>query len=204
MEINKIWINEKEKEHNLIVFGEQTLYRAMVKNAFEMQQLRGELKEGIIDDRLIGIPLSYMKAISIQEGKPSIMIEYGKESEDEIIVSDETLKKEIFDYIKSLDYFKKYTHKKPSILKRIKKPLVALMVVIGIFAYVYSIIIGLEYGYEYELRGGRRPGIGGVVLILAQLGLVYNILIFAPLAGIALYKMYTNFKKDGMIQKLSR
>jgi len=104
-------------------------------------------------------------------------------------------------YLKTNTNLKKNYIKKPGVLYRIKKPLIALLVVIGIFSYVYSIMNGLNQGYEYEIVGGRRggAGLGGIILGLAHFGLMKNILIFAPLALIAMYRIKKNLDNDSEI-----
>jgi hypothetical protein len=201
MKIDKVWFNKKEKEHNIIAFADNTLYRVKSKD-IEFQRLKNELNRGIISDQFIGIPLGYMTSIELQENKNFLNIKYGSESEEQIIISNKSLKLEIFNYIYSIEYFTTYDNKKPSIIERIKKPLIALLVVLGIFTYVFLIINGMNQGYEYEVSGGR-PGIGGFILIFADLGLMKNILIFGSLAMIAIFRMYMNFKDDGKIQILS-
>jgi len=142
-----------------------------------------------------------MKQIQYRDNDKFINISYGSDSVDSIEIKDQNLRKEIFEYLKSNTGAKKTYIENPSIISRIKKPLIALGVVVGIFIYVYSIIDGLNQGYEYEIVGGRRggAGLGGIVLALAQLGLIKNLLIFTPLALIALYRMKRNLDNNSEI-----
>jgi len=83
----------------------------------------------------------------------------------------------------------------------LKKSLIALIVVLAIFAYVYSIIDRLNQGYEYETRGDR-PGLGAIILIIAQLGITINLFIFSPLMAISLYSIYRKYNNDSEIHTL--
>ncbi len=98
--------------------------------------------------------------------------------------------------------YQSFSQAKPSLFSRIKKPVIALTVILAIFAYVYSIIDGMNQGYEYEVVGGKRPGIASVVLALAHLGLAKNLLIFFPFVGLTLYRMVKNYQDDKEIHQL--
>ncbi len=203
LEIQKKWLNKVEKEHNFVLFHEEKLYRLQIKkeNWFTVQK---ELEQGQINEKFIGLPISYIHHIEFREKDSELRCFYGQDSEDTLRISDEKLRKEIFDFIKSNTEFLRYDVEEPSILSRIKKPLIALGVVSGIFLYVYSVIDGMNQGYEYEIVGGGRrgPGLGGIVLGLAQLGLVKNILLFGSLAGLAIFSISRKVKNNSLIHRL--
>ncbi|MBP6238890.1 MAG: hypothetical protein KA536_22260 [Saprospiraceae bacterium] len=200
MSIEKIWINRKESGHNFILFHNHILYRRKV-NKDSISLVENELKHEKISDKFIGLPISYIKKIEFRDDDKFINISYGSDSVDSIEINDQPLRKEVFEYLKTNTNLKKNYIKKPGFLYRIKKPLIALLVVIGIFSYVYSIMNGLNQGDEYEIVGGRRggAGLGGIILGLAHFGLMINILIFAPLALIAMYRIKKNLDNDSEI-----
>ncbi len=200
MSIEKIWINRKETGHNFILFHNNILYRRKV-NKDSISQVENELKHEKISDKFIGLPISYVKKIEYRDDDKFINISYGSDSVDSIEMNDQPLRKEVFEYLKTNTNLKKSYIKKPGVLYRIKKPLIALLVVGGIFTYVYSIMNGLNQGYEYEIVGGRRggAGLGGIILGLAHFGLMINILIFTPLALIAMYRIKKNLENDSEI-----
>lgn len=199
MPIEKKWINRKEKEHSFILFNDNTIYRVQV-NEDQFSNVNREISQGKISDKFIGLPIHYIKTIEFKEDDINLKIKHGKESEDEIRISDHILRKEIFDYVKNHSNIKRYAKQKPSLLKRIKKPLTALGVVVGTFTFVYSYIDKMNRGYVYELEGNE--GLGGIILALAQFGLINNLLIFCPLALIACYRIWTNYKDDAEIHYL--
>lgn len=197
--IEKSWISSAQKGHNFILFNDQILYKRKVKIE-DISEVKQKLFLGKIDDKFIGLPMSYIRKIEFREDDSELKISYGEDSEDSFDIPDHELRKEVFEYLSAHTKVKERTVKRPSILSRIKKPLIAFLVVAAIFTYVYTIINGLNQGYEYELIPGRRgPGLAGVVLMLAQLGLIKNILIFSPLALIAIYRMYLNFKNNSEV-----
>ncbi len=200
MGIEKTWINRNGTGHNFVLFDNNILYRRHVKK-YKIPLVEKELNQGIISDKFIGLPVAYMKQIEYRDDDKFINISYGNDSVDSIEIKNQTLRKEIFDYLKSNTPNRENYVERPSVLARIKKPLIALAVIGGIFMYVYSVIDGLNQGYEYEIVGGRRgsPGLGGVVLALAQLGLIKNLLIFMPLALIALYRIKVNLENNSEI-----
>ena len=201
MELQKIWINNQPKEHTFIIFHENILYRRKVTKE-EFYRVEKELNRGIISDKFFGLPIPYLKTVSYREDNPKIAIVFNQDSEDEIEISDNQLRKEVFDYLKKHTKYLSFSEAKPSLFSRIKKPVIALTIILAIFAYVYSIIDGMNQGYEYEIVGGRRPGIASVVLALAHLGLAKNLLIFFPFIGLALYRMVKNYQDDREIHRL--
>jgi len=168
MEIEKIWINNDSKGHNIICFNEQIIYRAQIPDA-SINEVRLQLSRGKISDRLIGIPLGYLSKVKYRKD------DYA-ERKNKLIV------------------------KKPSIWSRIKKPFIALAFLSAFFAYTYSIIDGINQGYQYEIVGA--PGFLSLALPLAELGLVKNILIFAPLAVIAIWRIVSNYNNDSDVYTL--
>lgn len=201
MELQKIWINNQPKEHTFIIFHENILYRRKVSKD-DFHKVQKELNQGIISDKFFGLPIPYLKTVSFREDSPKIAIVFNQDSEDEIEISDHSLRKEVFDYLKENTNYLSFSEAKPSLFSRIKKPLIALAVILAIFAYVYSIIDGLNQGYEYEVVGGRGPGIASLVLALAHLGLAKNLLIFFPFVGLILYRMVKNYQDDMEIHRL--
>lgn len=199
MEIEKIWINNDSKGHNIICFNEQIIYRAQIPDA-SINEVRLQLSRGKISDRLIGIPLGYLSKVKYRKDDSKIKLHYGKKSEDEIHVENTDLRKEIFDYIHYAERKNKLIVKKPSIWSRIKKPFIALAFLSAFFAYTYSIIDGINQGYQYEIVGA--PGFLSLALPLAELGLVKNILIFAPLAVIAIWRIVSNYNNDSDVYTL--
>ena len=147
MKLQKIWINNQPKEHTFIVFHENTLYRRSVKKD-NFYQVENELKQGIISDKFFGLPIPYLRTVSFRNDSPKLAIVFNQDSEDEVEISDNSLRKEVFDYLKSHTQYQSFSQAKPSIFSRIKKPLMALFVILGIFTYVYSIIDGINQGYE--------------------------------------------------------
>jgi hypothetical protein len=197
----KIWTNKKSNEDNFIVYDGKSLHRARVKKeAFD--KITRALNKGEIDKKFISVPMSYIKHMEYREDDPKIRIYYGQDSEEELKVSDQALREDIFNYLKVNTDVKETKQEKPPVLSRIKKPLIALFVLIGIFIYVSIIIDGLNSGYEYELRGSGKSGLGALVLGLAQFGMMKNLMLFVPLGSIALYMIYKRSKNNSEIHYL--
>lgn len=202
MSIEKVWYSPVQKGHNFILFNEQIFYKRKVKLE-NVGRVKQELSQGKIDDQFFGLPIGYLRRVEYRDDDPELKISYGQDSEDTFDIPNQALRKEVFDYVKNNTTVEQTIVKKPSVLSRIKKPLIALFVVLGLFAFIYSWILDLNAGYVYELVPGRRgPGLVGISLALAQLGLVKNILIFSPLALIALYRIKINLDNDSEIHSL--
>jgi len=201
MNLEKIWYNEVNRDHNFLVFNDNKIYRLKTKPE-NRYHIKRELDKGTINNKFLALPLSYIKKIEYREDDIHLRLFYGKDSEDEIIISNPKLREEIFLYLKAKTNHVKFEIQTSSLLKRIMKPLIALCVVLGIFIYVMSVIDGINSGYEYELRG-NRPGIGSIVLILANLGAGANILIFSLFSFIAGLSIYRNIKDSSEIHRIS-
>ncbi|MEM9919377.1 MAG: hypothetical protein AAF990_14840 [Bacteroidota bacterium] len=203
MSIEKYWINRKPKEHNFILYQDAVLYRLKATKV-NFSRIEDQVEHGHRSDQFIGLPISYLYSVEYREDDPNLRFTYNKDSTDEILISDAVIRKEIYDYLQEHTDTLKSEVKRPSVLRRIKKPLIALFVVMGIFAYVYSIIDGMSQGYEYEVRGRRGgAGLGGIILVLAELGLTTNLLIFTPLMFAALFGIQRNYKNDSEIHRLT-
>ncbi len=202
MLLEKFWVNRKDKEHNFIVFNENIIYRLKASKV-NFSNIERELNQGIINDKFIGLPKSYLRSVQFRDDDNGLRFYYGEDSEDEIIVSKSALRKEIFDFLDTATNPHDSVVRKPSLLGRIKKPLIAIIVLSAIFIYVYSIIQGINQGYEYEIvGGGANPGIAGIVLMLAGLGLTKNIMIFLPLYALAGYSIFKKYKDNSEIYEL--
>lgn len=198
--IEKLWYNELKGDHNFVLFNDDKLYRLKAKPDSHYR-IKRELEKGSIDKQFIALPLSYIKRIEYREEDVNLRIFYAKNSEDEIKISSAKLRKDIFFYLKERTQHLKAEVYQPGLLKRIKRPLIALGVILGIFIYVMSVINGMNSGYTYELNGGR-PGIASLVLALAGLGAQVNILIFGLLTFIAGFRIFFNMKDNSEIHRI--
>lgn len=200
MTIEKYWIDKEGSGHNVIIVHNQTVFRKKAKK-HDLQEVEMELKKGVIDPSIIGIPFNYMITIEFQENSKHIVIKLGKDSEDEITVHDLALRREIFNYIKGNSPVKSVSEETPSVFKVIKKPLIALGVVVAVFLVILYFIVALHQGYEFRITGS--PGLIGIALMLAKFGLVPNALVFFGLGSIALIRIRLNLKKRSVMHTLT-
>ncbi|MBR8533934.1 hypothetical protein KDU71_00045 [Carboxylicivirga sediminis] len=200
MELEKTWYNNTNRDHNFVVYNDHKIYRLKAKPE-NHHHINRELSVGSINQNFIALPISYIKRIEYRADNINLRIFYGKNSEDEIRISQPKLREDIFLYLKSKTKHAKFEVDTPGLLKRIRKPLIALCVVLGIFLYVMSVVNGMNAGYEYELSGGR-PGIGAIVLVMASLGAEANILIFSFLSLIAGIGIFVKGKDNSEIHRI--
>jgi Na+-transporting NADH:ubiquinone oxidoreductase subunit NqrF len=152
---------------------------------------------------LFSIPYSYITSIQNQNGKNEIKIFYGNGSEDELILNDENIKKEIFDFLKKdLPNFK-YSSELPSVLKYAKPQFFALLFTTLLFIWSLYLAIQIESGSEYEIVGGGR-GIASIVLAIANLGTFKNIMGYIVLLGIILLSLTVRLKSRSETEFLER
>lgn len=181
----KYWINRAPKEHTFILHADKKIYRLRARPE-EIIDIRQELENGRINDKFMGVPESYLRYVEFQETKPALSLHYGKDTEDKILVSDPRLRREIFEYLRENTSEHKYEAKRKSFFARIKKPGIALLVLLisggGVAYFLWEATRGNFYTVE-----GSNPGIMGVFIGLADLGIMVNSLIFLPLIGWCLY-----------------
>ncbi len=197
MKFDKTWIDKKEKGNNIVIFHEGILYRRKVKeNQFLM--VENELNQGIISNQFINIPVRYMNQVEYSDSDKYITVKYGKDSEYKLEINDQINRKEIFDYLVLHTDYKQHFTKKPHILSRIKKPLIAFIILVCLFAWIYYFINRFDQGYQYEIVGSEGSIIG-FVFGMAQLGLIKNLFIFTIPVLISLYRIECNIKNNSQI-----
>jgi len=170
-EMQKFWKINDSKSNTLIFIKDKTIYKGNPKQD-ELNKLHPESSDLSFLDTLFSIPYSYIKRIENQIGQNEIKIFYGKDSEDELIIEDKNTRNNVFEFIKKDNPNFKYSTELPSVLNYIKAQLFALLFSSGIFIWSLYLAIQIEHGVEYELVGNGRPGIIGIIFIIANLGVV--------------------------------
>jgi len=198
----KIWKIPEGGGDKLIAFDNQIIYRGSSKLTdvdkiiFELTTLKTKPKE------LTGIPLTYIKEINQELGKNHIELFFAQDSTEELKVSDETLRSEIFNYFKSNIPNAEYALVKKTPLQAGKKPLIAFIVALVIFLWVFYIAKGMESGNEYDVSGEHYNSIAGIVLIIASIGVKNVLLVFSSLILITVYSFIKKAKNPPVIEKI--
>ena len=201
--MQKFWKISDSKSNKLIFINDKTIYKGN-PNKEELNRLNTESTNLTFLENLFSIPYSYIKRIENQSGKNEIKIFYGKDSEDELIIKDKNTKSEIFEFIKQDNPNFKYSSELPSVLKYAKAQLFALLFTTGIFLWSLYLAIQIESGIEYELVGGGNPGITGIVLAIANLGVLKNVIGFIILLAIILFALTKRLKSRSETEFLKR
>jgi hypothetical protein len=201
--MNKFWKIKDSKSNKLIYIKDKTIYKGNPKQE-ELNRLNSETTNLAFLENLFSIPYSYIKRVENQIEKNEIKIFYGKDSEDELIIKDKNMKKEIFEFIKQDNPTLKYSSELPSVLKYAKAQFFALLFTTGIFLWSLYLAIQIESGVEYELVGGGRPGITGIVLAIANLGVLKIVIGFIILLAIILFALTKRLKSRSETEFLKR
>jgi hypothetical protein len=196
----KYWINRAPKEHTFIVYADKKIYRLHAKPE-EIIDVRQQLDNGRVSDKFMGVPESYLRYIEFQETERALGLHYGKETEDKILVSDPQLRREIFNYLREHTSEHTYEAKRKSLLTRIKKPSIALLVLLTIGGGVAYFLLEAMRGNYYTVEG-NNPGVMGLFIGLAEFGIAFNALIFLPLIGLCLYLMMRASGKKGVVERI--
>ena len=199
--MKKYWFTKEDKNH-LIAITEDSIYTGNIKKHIK-SELINNLEKGIIPKDIFSIPFSYIKSIENPEAKDLVTVYYGESSNEEIKINDSENKNEFFLYLKNnLDKFE-YNKKKPSVITHSKPQILAILIVTGLFIWVFYLANEIAKGFEYEIVGGRQ-GISGLVLGLAQFGITKVILGYLVIISIALYAFIKRLKNRVPIEYLIR
>jgi len=197
----KIWRSSEKGDDKIIAYFNDTIYQGNPKPA-DIENVVHNLKMQIIPtDNFTGIPLSYLKEIHLRNGNRYIEILFGKESLEQLKISDLGKRIEIFEYFKTNIPKTKYSVDSYSALRTGKKPLIAMCVVVGICTWALYISNGMENGNEYKVVGVQRS-LANIILVIASLGTKNILLIFGPLFVIALASFIYKTRNPKIVQKI--
>ncbi len=199
----KIWTNNEKGYDRIIAFISNIIYRGNPKPGEIETVLYNLQKEVIPEKNFTGIPISYIKQITMQEGKPVIEILFGSDSAEQFTVKDDNRRNEIFDYFKANIPNASYSTDQYSLIRAGKKPLIAMCVIAVFFTWSSFIANGMEEGNEYDVTGQRYDSAAGIVLIIASLGVKNLLLIFGSLFAIALFTFIKKTKQPTIISRLT-
>ncbi|KZS40300.1 hypothetical protein AWE51_04915 [Aquimarina aggregata] len=205
--MNKVWKLSESKSDKLILIKNQTIYKGNPGkekiNKFSLDVETYSNNE--IEKELFGIPYHYIKKVINQKGIKHIKVLFGNDSEEELIIEDEKIKNEIFEFLKKDIIELKYKLELPSFFNYCKAQIFAILILTGIFIWSMYYAIEIDKGTVFELRGGGgRLGIGGLVFILGNLGKMKLIIGYSAFIGLALLSMFRKLKSRTEIEVLYR
>jgi hypothetical protein len=201
--MHKIWKLKESKSNKVILIQNKIIYKGNPKEN-DLNRVNLETSDFTFLKDLFSIPYSYIKQIENQSGKNYIKIFFGNDSEEELYIDSEIIKKEIFEFLKSDNQNLKYSIEIPTVINYAKAQLFALLSISGIFIWSLYLAIQIESGIEYELVGGGNPGITGIVLAIANFGSFTIIIGYLILLGITIFALTKKLKSRSEIQFLKR
>ncbi len=201
--MHKIWKLKKSKSNKLILIKDKIIYKGNQKES-DLNKINSETTDVAILKDMFSIPYAYIKKIENQSGKNYIKIFFAKDSEEELYIDDETIKNEVFEFIKTDHKDFTYSSELPSFVKYTKAQLFALVSITGIFIWSLYLAIQIESGIEYELVGGRKPGIAGVILVIANLGTFKIITGYLILLAITIFTLIKKVRSRSVTEYLKR
>ncbi len=167
--MHKFWKLNDTRSNKLIFIKDNCIYKGNPKQE-DLDRLTLRTTDLAFLENLFSIPYQYLTKIENQEGKKEIKLFYGGKSEEELVVDDAQVKREVFEFLKQDIPIFIYTSQLPPALKYAKNQLIALLIVTAIFLWTLYLAIQIESGVNYEIIGKGRPGITEVVLGLAHFG----------------------------------
>lgn len=169
--MHKFWKQGQSKQNNLILIKNEIIYTGNLDKE-DFIKLTSESKELHFLPKLFSIPFSYISKIENQEGNKFLCLHLGSESQEEIYFIEDSLKKEVFQYLRRELHKFDYIKEKTSVLKYAKAPLMAILITSVLFAWVLYLGLQIEQGFDYQLDSvrNRNSTIMGIILGLANLG----------------------------------
>jgi hypothetical protein len=199
----KIWKLKESKSNKLILIKDKTIYKGNPREN-DLNRINLESTDFTFLKDLFSIPYSYIRRIENQSGQNYIKIFFAKDSEEELQIDNENIKKEFFEFIKNDNPNLKYSTEIPSDFDYAKGQYFALLSITGIFFWSEILAYQIENGTKYELVGGGSPGITGIVLAIANLG-SFNIIIgYMILLGITIFSLTKKLKSKSETEFLTR
>ena len=199
----KYWISKKGND-KLIVIDNEVIYSYNPSKS-KISYYEDELRKGKIPKELTGTSISYIKKIITSDSSNIIKLYYGEDNETEIEAREHKL--EIINYLNENDSRKpKYLEYPEKWYLAIKRPVIALIIILGLTYYLYDIAYFIELGYEYEVQASRGRGIaiGGLLLAAAEiLGTLGIIVLGSILASITLWIAWKNYNLKRIIYELN-
>lgn len=201
--MHKIWKLKESKSNKLILIKDKTVYKGNPKNS-DFDRINSETTDFSFSKDLFSIPYSYIKKIENQSGKNYIKIFFGKDSEEELYIDNEHTKKEVFEFLKQDTSNLTYSSEVPSVLKYAKAQFFAFLFTTAIFIWSLYLAIEIENGAEYEVVGGGNPGISGIIIAIASLGVFKNIMGYIILLCIIIFGLIKRLKSRSETEFLKR
>jgi hypothetical protein len=195
----RIWTTTDKTKDRIIAFANNTLYHGNPKSELVEDYVQ-RINNNDVPNDLFGVPASYMKQVHLNESKKYIEVIFGVEGTEHFRVEDDVKKKEIFDFMKEkFDTFDYSTEKASQI--GAMKPVIAFLVALVAYFYIVSIAADIESGAQYEIRGNAHSS-GGIVLLLASLGVKTVSFIFGVLIIAAIRSVIKKSNDTSIVHKL--
>ena len=188
----KYWYVNHNATYIVVITIDKLFFGSIRKE--NRKKIQEVLDNNQVPDFLFGIPFSYIKKIESPLNNKNILIQYGKDSEEEFTVEIHKIKAEIiFELKNKLNQFE-YKLEKPKVFKHIKPQFFSIVFVTLIFLWVYSLAVDIESGLIYEYSDGARKGLSNLFVGLAQLGTVKIILGYLFLLGVCSLSLISKLK----------
>jgi hypothetical protein len=189
----KFWTSTHKDDDKIIAYLNETIYKANPPiNEIDKYLIDLNIKD-FSSKYFFGIPLRYITQINQQKNKKYIEVLFRGDTEH-LKIEDDKQRADIFDFFKQNIPGAIYSTTKQSKLQAVKKPLIAIGVILIIFLWSLYLAIGIEGGNEYDVTGQHYHSIAGIVLALASLGVSKLLLIFGSLLLIASTSLYKKYK----------
>lgn len=189
----KVWTSTDKNDDKIIVYQNETIFKANPPvNKIDEYLLDLKLQNSP-SHNFLGIPISYISEINIQEGKKHIEVIF-KGDYEYFRIGDDKKRNEIFDYFKQNIPGATQTLIRQSKIQAVKKPLIGMIVTILIALWALYIANGIENGNQYDVTGQNYHSVAGIILVIASLGVNNILLLFGTILSLILYSLIKKYK----------
>lgn len=171
--MNKIWTNPEAGSDKIIALDDHAIYKGNPKSELYHQALTS-LNHGQIPKGFFKIPLSYIRQIHWQEGKPYLQVFFSQGGEEHLWITNDIKRQEIFEYLKTSLPGASFQKQNYTAWQSAKKAIIATVVISILFAVVLDTAIRIEEDTYYGVQLV-------IVLFFAGMGVRNVILLFGAL-----------------------
>jgi hypothetical protein len=200
----KIWTATSNQSEKIIAAGDSFICRGNPKDQDLNSSIHDLTGGHIPPTSFFKIDYSILRQVNLPEKKKYIELVFGRDSYEHFKVQEESVRTEIFDFLKSNLTNFSYSLENYSRLRSAKATLIGLAVGLIFFIWSFYLGYGIEHGLQYDVSNGRYDSFAGMALAIGSLGTGMVTLIFTPILGLTIFNLIRKLKNPPIIHRLTR
>ncbi|MEO0683591.1 MAG: hypothetical protein AAFY76_00740 [Cyanobacteria bacterium J06649_11] len=193
--IRKVWWPKHQKDE-LVIITENSIVKGKVKQD-RLYETKAQISNDQIPGFLFSVPFTYIRRVDFSDAMKYIEVHLKKDDSVQIRVQDESLRLEVFEYLKELLSDFQYAHKQESLWRKIKGTIIAFVVLNGILLWSYQVAGMIE---RQEYIGTQLV----IVAAVAGLGTRTLILVIVAINILLISNLIMKVRNRRMLHSLSK